>query len=87
MKAHHVRHLRVCKGCDGLGDGGRMLNLPDGQYHDHCAIASNKHSAILKLPAAERAKITIGAAGPELMRKLINIAHLELVPVRAQKNG
>lgn len=79
MKAHDVRHLRVCKGCAGLGDGRWMLNLPDGQYHDHCAIARNMQSAILRLPATERAKITIGAAGPDLMRKLMNMAHLELV--------
>jgi LSD1 subclass zinc finger protein len=82
MNAHDVRFLRLCKGCDGLGDRRRMLNLPDGAYHDHCAIARNMQSAILKLPAAERNKITIGAAGPELMRKLMEMAHLELVADR-----
>jgi len=79
MKARDVRYLRICKGCDGLGDARKMLNLPDGPYHDHCAIARNVQSAILKLPAAERDKITLGAAGPELMRKLMDAAHLELV--------
>lgn len=79
MKAHDVRHLRVCVRCEELGDGRRMLALDDGLWHDRCVIQTRSVTQILQLPAAERAKITLGAAGPELARKLLDASHLELV--------
>lgn len=73
MKAHDVRHLRVCKACNGLGDRRvGMLSLPDGHYHDACIVARMTHQQILRLPESERDKITLGAAGVDLMRKLMD---------------
>lgn len=72
MTAHDVRHLRVCEDCNHLGDGRRgMLKLDGKFYHDRCLIGRMTLGELMRLPPAERAKITIGAAGPDLMRKLM----------------
>lgn len=73
MKAQDVRHLRLCTSCGRLGDGRKMLTIQlPGLFHDHCVVQLLSHDEILKLPEAEREKFTIGAVGPELMRKLID---------------
>jgi len=78
MKAQDVRYLRICKRCKGLGDGRRMLSiLAHGQYHDHCVVEMLSHKTILRLLMEERAKITIGAAGVDLMRKLLDAREAE----------
>lgn len=79
MKAHDVRHLRVCKHCDQLGDNRKMLMVEGAPMHDACVIATRSTSQILQLPKEEREKITIGAAGHTLMMKLVDARHLELV--------
>jgi len=76
---HDFRHRRVCTKCRSIGDVRAMLQLEDGPWHDHCVTATFSPSQILKLPAAERAKITIGAAGVPLMRKLRAVSAFELV--------
>lgn len=74
MKAHDVRHLTVCCLCHNIGDKRRMLVLPGylKPAHDRCVVHHLTHSEILALPPDERSKITLGAAGPELMRKLMD---------------
>lgn len=62
MKAHDVRFLRVCKTCGHIGDKRRMLNLPDGDYHDECIVARLTDAQVLRLPREQRNKITLGAA-------------------------
>ena len=62
MKAHDVRFLRICKVCGCLGDKRRMLNMPDGDYHDDCIVARLTDAQVLRLPQAERNKITLGTA-------------------------
>jgi hypothetical protein len=62
MKARDVRFLRVCKVCDGLGDKRRMLNLPDGDYHDECIVARLTDAQVLRLPHEQSQKITLGTA-------------------------
>lgn len=74
MKAHDVRHLVVCKACDGIGDGRKMLRIDGGLMHDHCVVKSMTEDQVLALPADERGKITLGAAGLDLMRKLMQVA-------------
>jgi hypothetical protein len=61
-KAHDVRHLRVCKVCGDLGDGRRMLKLPDGHYHDECIVARLTDAQVMRLPREQTQKITLGAA-------------------------
>lgn len=56
-----------------------MLHMPDGPWHDACVVETHTTSQILQLPASERAKITLGVAGVDLMRKLLDSKHLELV--------
>jgi hypothetical protein len=76
MKAHDVRHLTVCCFCDHIGDSRRMLTLPGHlkPAHDRCVVHQMTHDEILALPADERSKITLGAAGIDLMRKLMDAA-------------
>jgi hypothetical protein len=76
MKAHDVRHFRFCCFCGGLGDGRKMLNLPgrENPAHDVCAVQRLPQTEILMLPASEREKITLGAAGVDLMRRLLERA-------------
>lgn len=71
MTAHDVRQLRVCSRCSSLGDGRRMLKVKGWLFHDACAIAELSHADLLGLPEQELDKITIGAAGGDLMRELI----------------
>ena len=77
--AYDVRHRRVCTKCRHIGDIRTMLQLDDGPWHDRCVTAVLSPSQILKLPAAERAKISIDAAGVPLMRKLRAVSAFELV--------
>ena len=81
MKAHDVRHLRVCPDCNSLGDSRRgMLKLSDGKhYHDYCLVKRMTLGDLMRLPATERDKITLGAAGPDLMRDLMDGRNLRLV--------
>jgi hypothetical protein len=60
--AHDVRHLRVCKVCGDLGDGRRMLRLPDGHYHDECIVARLTDEQVLRLPREQSQRITLGTA-------------------------
>jgi hypothetical protein len=78
MKAHDVRHLRVCAHCGEIGDNRKMLQINGAPWHDACAVATMSEGQILRLPAAERGKITLGAAGVPLMRKLMGARHLSL---------
>lgn len=80
MKLGRVCSLRRCKNCGRLGDGRRMLQMHGGDlWHDYCVTATLTPSQILRLPAAERRKITADAAGATLMRKLVAARQLELV--------
>lgn len=78
MKAHDVRHLRICATCDHLGDSRKMLkiglhrSLNVGLHHGECVVTALSHAEVLALPETERAKITIGAAGVDLFRKLLD---------------
>jgi hypothetical protein len=56
-----------------------MPKVADEPWHDTCVVKTLTTSQILQLPASEREKITIGAAGVDLMRKLMDSRHLELV--------
>jgi hypothetical protein len=77
MKAHDVRHLRTCSACGELGDDRMMIHCMiwgvGEAYHDECAVQKLGES-VLKLPLDELNKISIGAAGPDLMRKIMEKA-------------
>ena len=85
MKAHDVRHLRLCNHCGELGDNRKMLKMDDGPWHDACVVKTLTAGQILRLPTAERAKITLGAAqglgagAAPFLRKLLDASKLELV--------
>jgi hypothetical protein len=92
MKAHDIRHVRICAHCGRFGDGRKMMALdPDPSrehyhqamrkrasekvlMHDQCVATSMTHEQILGLPECEREKVTLAAAGPDLMRKLLAAA-------------
>lgn len=86
MRAHDVRHLRVCKSCGSIGDGRRMLTiglhrkLAPGQHHAECVLRVLDDQEVLALALAQREKITLGCAldirgrqaGAQLMRQLMD---------------
>lgn len=75
MTAHDVRHLRTCTACDGFGDDRMMIHCMifgvGETLHDECAVQKLGESGVLKLPLEELNKISLGAAGPDLMRKIM----------------
>lgn len=77
--AYNIWHRRVCMKCRQIGDIRTMLRLKDGLWHDRCVTATFSANEILKLPAAERAKISVEAAGLPLIRKLRAVSAFELV--------
>lgn len=74
LTAHDVRYLCTCSACEGLGDRRTMIHCMiwgvGEKYHDSCAV-EKLGDYVLKLPAEELDKISIGAAGADLMRKII----------------
>lgn len=78
MTAHDVRHLRACTACGELGDDRMMIHCMVWgvmeHFHDECAVQKLGEYGVLKLPLDELNKISIGAAGPDLMRKIIDRA-------------
>jgi hypothetical protein len=71
MIADGVRHLCLCPVCGKLGDERRMVRAgPMGCVaHDRC-VFEQLGEGILNLPK-ERAKFTMAAVGPDMMRKLV----------------
>lgn len=65
---HDVRHLRVCSGCKGVGDGRQMIREPRGKgarhHHGRCYIESHGMTLFLRLPSEETDKLTLGDIGP-----------------------
>lgn len=84
MKAHDVRHLRLCTTCGSIGDRREMLELPEGLvsakgepvksglHHGLCVTQTLTHEAILALPPEQRSKLRLSETGWELMRKLLD---------------
>lgn len=70
--AHDVRRLRVCVACGGIDHDSRMLVLPTGLHHDACVVGMLTEDEILALPASERAKLSIGATGSRMMKRLLD---------------
>ena len=67
-----VRPLCLCPVCGKLGDDRTMVKVgPMGSpAHDRCAFAQ-LGEGILNLPKDERAKFTLAAVGPDMMRRLV----------------
>jgi len=57
-----------------------MLQLADSPCHDHCIVQTLSADEVFELPAVERGKITLGAAGPELMVQLLALVELGRLP-------
>lgn len=75
MRAHDVRHLRLCTVCDDLGDDRNMIN-PDPAhstrwYHGRCFIKRCGLKQLLKLPAEQANRLTLGDVGVRTMKALI----------------
>lgn len=75
ITAHDVRHLRACTACGELGDNRTMIRCMvwgiGETMHDECAV-KKLGDYVLKLPVEELNKISIGAAGSGLMRKIVD---------------
>lgn len=74
MKAHDVRHLRICKGCGSLGDDREMIRAEEKDYHGDCIFKLIGIDGIMALPRGERAKFRLGEIGPEVMKRLVDAA-------------
>ena len=71
ITAHDVRHLCVCPKCGSIGDDRDMPLVGSQPMHDVCAYRHLGVAGILRLPATERRKFTIGSVGPIAMRRLL----------------
>jgi hypothetical protein len=69
--AGDVRPLCLCPVCGKLGDDRTMVKVGpmSSPAHDRCAFAQ-LGEGILNLPKDERAKFTLAAVGPDMMRRL-----------------
>ena len=76
MMKGDVRHLSVCPVCGKLGDERQMVKAgPMGCLaHDRC-VFEQLGEGILNLPNEERAKFTLPAVGPNMMRRLVDAAN------------
>ena len=72
MNASDVRLLCLCPVCGKLGDEQTMVKVGPmkSPAHDRCVFAQ-LGEGILNLPKDERAKFTLAAVGPDMMRRLI----------------
>jgi hypothetical protein len=70
--AGQVSSLCLCPVCGKLGDERTMVKVGPmrSPAHDRCAFAQ-LGEGILILPREERAKFTLPAVGPEMMRRLV----------------
>jgi hypothetical protein len=73
MKADEVRHLRLCPVCGKLGDERLMVRVGPMEClaHDRC-VFEQLGEGILNLPKEERAKFTVTAVGPDMIRRLVD---------------
>ena len=72
MKADDVRYLCLCPVCGKLGDERAMVRVGPMEClaHDRC-VFGQLGEGILNLPKEERAKFTLAAVGPDMMRRLV----------------
>ena len=70
--AGDVRPLCLCPVCGKLGSEQKMVKVGPmrSRTHDRCAFAQ-LGEGILNLPEDERAKFTLAAVGPDMMRRLV----------------
>jgi hypothetical protein len=68
--AGDVRPLCLCPVCGKLGDDRTMVGPMRSPAHDRCAFAQ-LGEGILNPPKDERAKFTLAAVGPDMMRRLV----------------
>jgi hypothetical protein len=71
MKADDVCRLCLCPVCGKLGDERAMIKAGPMAClaHDRC-VFEQLGEGILNLPKEERAKFTVAAVGPYMMRRL-----------------
>jgi hypothetical protein len=76
MMKGDVRHLSRCPVCGKLGDERKMVKAgPMGCLaHGRC-VFEQLGEGILNLPKEERAKFTLPAVGPNMMRGLVDAAN------------
>lgn len=74
LRAHDVRRLRMCCYCSRPGLVEDLLELANGLAHVECFVGVYGAPALLKLPAADRAKVRLGQVGSEIMGALLEIA-------------
>ena len=77
---HDVRQLRVCCGCQKLGDRRNMVRQERGKgsrhFHGRCFIASHGMTLFLQLPRSETDKLQLDDIGPKAMKSLMEKRHV-----------
>jgi hypothetical protein len=73
MKARNVPRLCLCPVCGRLGDNRTMVKVGPMKSlaHERC-VFEQLGEGILNLPKEERAKFSLGAVGPDMMRRLMD---------------
>jgi hypothetical protein len=71
MMTADVQHLCPCAVCGKLGNEREMVKAGPMEWlaHDRC-VFEQLGEGILNLPKEEKAKFTLAAVGPDMMRKL-----------------
>jgi hypothetical protein len=74
MKTEDVRRLCLCPVCGKVGDEWLMVRAGPMEClaHDRC-VFEQLGEGILNLPKEERAKFTLAAVGPDMMRRLVDV--------------
>ena len=70
-KAHDVRTLRPCTGCNGIGNSDAMVEHGASWFHGRCFVVAVGETALFALPKAQTDRLTLGDLGVDLMKRLI----------------
>lgn len=70
--AHDVRHLRLCKGCNGLLDSREAVPALGGYWHGKCALDALGADDLVALPPSATRKVRLSDVGPDVMRRLLD---------------
>jgi hypothetical protein len=86
MKTDDIVHLCLCPVCGKLGNKPEMVKAGPMEWlaHDRC-VFEQLGKGILNLPKEERAKFTLAAVGPDMVRRLV--ATRREFGLRSEKSG
>ncbi len=73
IRAHDVRHMRPCAGCDGLADAREAVAADGAVWHPRCFHDANGLAGLEALAPEERRKVRISDVPAGIMKRLIEL--------------